>query len=455
MKTKQALLTAFAVLLSLTATAQDFKCDDNFKVLEEKIAAQDYDAAATALPDLKKECPKYSEELYAYAEKVLVYQMDRAREKKQEERIINDLISWYDAQEKYFPNKGAAVKKAVLLHKNELANDEAVFKILDAALVKGSESFTDYNAIELYFNLYLKQYESGKMGITQPQFIEKYNDIAGQAAFAQNTIDAKADALAAKQEAETLEEKDKIFLKEAPVQLSALDAVMDNMRIQASKYFNCDALEVFYAAGFDKNKEKTSWLEGMVLVLNENKCQKSEVLYNGALALHKLKPSYKSAYLMGNLSLRQNKKQDAIQYFNQAADLQAGPVKKSETYNTIASVFRNMDKAEAKKYALKAIEANPQSGKPYLFLAELYTSAGGECGLSSFDKKALVWLAMSTAQKAAVAEPKYKTTVASLLEKTYSKSLPTAADVKAAGKKKGDTITYGCWINETVTIPKM
>jgi hypothetical protein len=37
----------------------------------------------------------------------------------------------------------------------------------------------------------------------------------------------------------------------------------------------------------------------------------------------------------------------------------------------------------------------------------------------------------------------------------YNKRLPSKADMSAAGKKKGDKITYGCWINETVTIPNI
>mgnify|MGYP006210048081 CR=1 FL=1 len=86
--------------------------------------------------------------------------------------------------------------------------------------------------------------------------------------------------------------------------------------------------------------------------------------------------------------------------------------RKAAIYYEIASAFRNLDKAESKKYALRSAELNPKSGKPYLLLAEMYSSGTKECGANDFERKALVWLAMDAAKKAENAEPKYKATVA-------------------------------------------
>ena len=90
-----------------------------------------------------------------------------------------------------------------------------------------------------------------------------------------------------------------------------------------------------------------------------------------------------------------------------------------------------------------------------MFLAEMYSSViNGECGMADFDRKALLWLAIETVKKAETAEPKYKPTAEAMI-KNYQKSLPDKKEVKAAGKRKGDRITYGCWINETVTVPNI
>jgi len=455
MKTKQALLLLFASLSALTATAQDFKCEDNFKILEDKVIAKSYDDAVTLLPALRKSCPKFSDKLYVYGETILKYKAEAARKPEDQKLFNQSLADLYAEQEKNFPNTGGNVKKAVLLHEQKLATDDEVYKLLDASFAANPQGFTDYNAIELYFNLYVKKYEAGDKGITQDEFIQKYSNIAGQVAFSKNYIAQRSDELLKKQKTETLEPAESLFIKEAATKQKSLEAVGENISNKAAKYFNCDKLDAFYSGSYEKNKNNIAWLQAMVTALYENKCQKSETLYNGAVVLHKNKPTYNTAYMLGNLSLRKNDRKAAVVYFNQAADLQQDDVKKAETYSAIASVYRNLDKAEAKKYALKAAELNPKSGKAYLFLAELYMSASKECNLSNFDKKALTWLAIETAKKAEVAEPRYKTTVAALINKNYSKALPTAAELKASGKKKGDKITYGCWINETLTIPAL
>ena len=455
MKTKQALLLLCAGFITLTATAQEFKCADSFKALESKVTSQAYDDALAVLPALRKSCPKYSDKLYFYGEAVLIYKSETAQTPEDEKVFNQELANLYTEQEKNFPATGGDEKRALLLFNKKMAKDDEVYKILDNAFTAKKEGFTDFSAIELYFNLFLKQYDGGKGAITQEQFIQKYSDIAAQAAYAKGRLSDKIATLTKKQETEELAFDEKIFMKQAKSEQNSLDSVSESIALQAAKYFDCTKLDAYYSAGYEKNKSNIDWLEAMVTALYENKCYKSATLFEGALVLHKNKATYNSAYLLGNLSLRKGDKKAAIDYFNQAVDLQPDMVKKSDTYNTIATAFRNDDKAEAKKYALKAAEANPKSGKPYLFLAELYANAGTskDCNLSNFDKKALAWLSIATAKKAEAAEPRYKTTVAALVSRNYTKKLPTTAEIKAAGKKKGDTITFGCWVNETITIP--
>ncbi|MES2487993.1 MAG: hypothetical protein V4581_18850, partial [Bacteroidota bacterium] len=308
----------------------------------------------------------------------------------------------------------------------------------------------------LYFNLYLAQYAKGDKGITQDQFIQKFGDIAGQAAYAKAQAEEKRTALLKKQETEILEDDEKQFVADAPTTISAFTAVSENMVKQSSKHFTCDKLEAFYSAQYDKKKADSAWLRGMVTVLSNSKCTSSPTLYSGAKELYTQKPTKEWAMLLGNLSLKKANKTEAVGYFEKAAGFASDSLEKADVYLTLASTMRNGDKAASKKYALKAAELNPKSGKPYLQLAEMYVSAssGKDCQMSDFDKKALYWLAIETVKKAEIAEPKYKPTVEGLL-KRYQPLAPTKADAKAAKKSKGDVVTYGCWINETVTVPKL
>lgn len=464
MKIKQLFILFFVIIASCTAYAQvkakvktpapAFKCEPAFKVFEEKAKAKSYDDVILQLPELIKNCPKFNEQLYIYGETALKDKESHSRNEVEKKKLTQDLIALYDAQEKNFPATGAAVKKALLLSDKALAKDDEVYKLLNAAFEAKPENFTDYRALELYFNLYLKEYEAGK-GITQDQFIQKFGDISGQIVSAKNTIDDKRSALHKKREdALSMEPEEVAYLSETRTLGKTFDAVNENMMRAASKYLSCEKLEAYYTADFEKNKYNAAWLQSVVSVLTLNKCNRSDVLYNAALALYKVRPGYAGAEQLAYLSQKRNKPQEAIAYYEQAAALQPDSVQKADIYNDIAAIYRITDKGKAKEFALKSAAANPKSGKPYLFIAGLYAANPKDCGLSDFEVKALKLLAIETLKKAELAEAKYKSTVASLTDE-YTKGLPTKKEAKAVKKGKGDVISYGCWINESVTLPKL
>jgi len=452
MKTKQGILLFFAGIMALTSHAQDFNCADNVKVLEAKVNDANWDEAALVLTDLRTKCPKSDIKVYTYGEKVLKYKIDTAQP-DDKKALIQDLVLLYSQQENNFATTGGVIKKALLLRSKGLAKDDEVYKMLDAAFVTDKHSFTDYNALMLYFNLYFAKYEAKDKAINQEQFIQKFADIVSEAVYAKSTVTQKREALRVKQETKPLTIEDKQYLADTKNTEKALGNISTNMFRQASKYFDCAKLETFYSNNFEKNKEDIAWLQGMTKVLYDNKCFTSATLFNGALAVNKAKPTYDSAMMLGYISQKKNDTKQALVYYEQAANLQPDPAKKAETYITIATSYQNIDSAEAKKFAQKAIAADAKSGEAYLLLGNMYIGASG-CDLSDFDKKALLWLAEDMFKKAETVEPRFKATVAALNKQNAAKLL-TKADLKAAKKSSGDTIKYGCWINETVTIPKV
>lgn len=440
------LLGAVTAVSAQTAS----KCEESFNAFEAHYRAGEYNNALLLLPELKKNCPKHSDQLYVFGENILKYQIEASRNPEDKKKFIDELIVLYGDMDRNFPGSGGDVKKAMLQREHKQISDDDAYKVLDEAFNKNRQAFTDYNALETYFTLFQQRYKAGK-GITDDQFIQKYGDIAGQASYAKNKISSKQDELLKKKETLALTDEEIQYLVDVQPTLDALDAVTENIGIMASKQFNCEKMEVYYSKDYEAHKKDIVWLNGMVSVMYGNKCYSSPTLFEGAKTLHAAKPTSDGAYRLAMISLKKGDKKQAIIYFDQAANLEASASKKASLYYEMATVFRNTDKAEAKKYALKSAELNPKSGKPYIFLAGMYTSSGKECQLNDFERKALYWLAGETARKAEAAEARYKPTVAKLLE-DYAKKTPTKDQVKAAGKKKGDTFTVGCWINETVTV---
>lgn len=447
------------LLMTLPGFAQNTiaereKCQAFFEKYEEQVKSRDYNDAKASLKVLQKECPKYDAKVYTYAEDIYNYEIEASRTEENRTAYIDTLITLYDSYEKNFPGNGSVVRKALLQKKHDLASDEKVYTTLNTFFTTHRDRFTDYDALQTYFMLYLDQYEAESNTISQKDFVEKYAAIAAQVVYAKNKLEQEERMLRQKQESEMLTDSEKQILADAKPTLSALDAVADNISIMASKHFSCSILSTYYSKMYEDNKQNKEWLSAVANVLYSNKCYDSEILYNAALAEYNLNPTSQSANRLGTILIRRNKTAEAVGYFEKSAEMEPDAVRKSEQYYTIAAVFLNTDKAKAKQYALKAAAANPANGKPYIMLAEMYSGVTGECGLSDFQRKALLYLSLEMAGKAAAAEPKYKAT-ADVLKERYAEKLPSKKEAKAAGYSKGDTITYGCWINESLKLPKM
>ena len=438
--------------VAMTASAQTAsKCEESFAAFEARYRAGEYNEALKLMPDLKKKCPKHSDKLYVFGENILKYQIEASRTPEDKKKYTDELVVLYDEMDMNFPALGGSVKKILLQRQHKQISDDDAYKALDNAFNKNRKSFIDYNALETYFMLFQERYKAGK-GVTDEEFIQKYGDITSQATYAKSQITTLHDELLKKKETQALTDEETQYMIDVQPTLDALDAVSDNISKMASGQFNCEKMEAYYTRDYDKQKNNNAWLSGMVSVLYSNKCFGSSLLFEGAKTIHTAKPTTESAYRLAFISLKKGDKKQALTYFEKAAELEQNPVRKAELFYEMASVFRNTDKAEAKKYALKSAELNSKSGKPYIFLAGLYTAAGKECELTDFERKALYWLATETARKAEAAEARYKPTVAKLIE-GYAKKQPTKDQLKASGKKKGDTMTVGCWINETIIIP--
>jgi tetratricopeptide (TPR) repeat protein len=455
MKLFKAVLFVSALATGTLASAQGAKCKESLEVFKKTVVNAAYNDAALMIPDLQKNCAKADEAFYSYGDKVFQYRIESARSEQDKKKVVEAAMAFYDAQLKNFPSSDAEIKKALLMEAQKAGDDKQMFSLLDHAYTVNKASFTDYRALDLYFRLYFAKFSIKENNIAPEVFLQKYVDVLGQINEAREGISVKRAAYLKKKEEQIIEPAEQMYLNDTQYSEKSLDAVADNISKQVLPLVDCAGLEAFYGPKFKNNVESVAWISGMVKALKAAGCTKTDLYFNGVSALYKLRPSYDAAYQLAQAWQKKGKIAEAIVYYEEAVKLQPNPVRKAELYMVVAELYRAGDKAKAKEYALKAASANPKTGMPYLFIAEQYMSlTAGDCGLGEFDRKALVWVAIATLKKAEAAEPRFSATVASM-EKEYSKRIPTKKEAKAAKRSKDDVITYGCWINETVTLPKL
>ena len=77
-------------------------------------------------------------------------------------------------------------------------------------------------------------------------------------------------------------------------------------------------------------------------------------------------------------------------------------------------------------------------------MAQAYANAANECGSTTFEKRAVYWLAAETARKGGLEN----------LASRYDKLAPSRADIFSSGLA-GKTITFKCWIGKSVKVPQL
>ncbi|NMH27168.1 tetratricopeptide repeat protein [Flavobacterium silvaticum] len=429
MKKQFSLLLLMLLTGAIYAQKSVDPCQKKVVALDSIFRLSEYETALSLFDDLRKNCNSQRESFQYQGVDLLKYRISTQKEPAAREKSIRDLLAYYDEYAKVVPSKAKSVgvKKAMVLSDYEIGTPDEIYAMLDKSFITDRDSFDDPKAIMQYFKLYYDKFKKGDKDITVVSLFSKQDDI---------------DQLIASKISKLNDKEARPF-----------NQVSKSIGNLVKKEADCKSLSSYYNTSFEQKKTDTLWLQVASERLLASSCTADPVFLSIAQQSFKLKPTSKTAFGLGIAYQRQGKIDESARYFEQSAELESKPLEKANRYFILASsIYRNRDNAKAKASALKALQFDPAMGKAWLLLAQMYASGSKGCTNSGFEKRALNLLASETALKAGVANPKMKNT-AEDASKKYLADAPTSQEIKEAGMA-GKTITFGCWINEKVNIPK-
>ena len=415
------------------SNAQKFDCPSKMTEYQELFKAKKIAESFDTWTAVSKNCPKENEAVYKDGIEIIQYKIDNAASAEEKEKLVRDVLKLYDQYNKYFPltTTDFEVNKAMTLVANKIDAKEEIFTLLDRGFTKASNKVTAANAIFTYFSMYCEKFNNGDKSITSNSILEKYtlvNSLLNQLQVAKPDL---SDSEQAKQNSD---------YKTAQ---TAINKLIKDLA-------TCENLDAFYTKNYTENQENGDWITSALLSLS-GKCSAKPIFNTLAEKLYAMKVTAQSANFMALANLQQRKFPEAIKFYNESAELQTNPIEKAKIYYTLATGLLANDLPKSKEYLKKALSSDPKMGKAYLFLAQLYSNSANDCGKTDFEKKAVYYLAIQTAQKAGVAEPRLKPTADKAAKDYEAKSL--TADEISKAKMNGKLVTIGCWINETITFP--
>lgn len=460
MKTKiTLLLAALFIGLNIGFAQQDEECMTKLSIFHEYVKAKNYDAAYEPWIAVRNKCPQFNNAIYVDGEKILTDKIEKATG-ADKATYLNDLIKLWTERGVHFPSKTPkgeyGAKACQLMYDNrEVLNktNEELYACFDAVYQADKATFTNPQSLYTYFSLMVDLFDAGKK--PAEDLFNKYDDIVEKVEEEVKNYSESLNTLIEKEEAGTaLTNKESQYKAYYESYLAAYDQISAGIDEKMGTRANCDILIPLYQKNFEENKGNAVWLQRAAGKMSEKECTDDPLFFKLVNAYHDLSPSANSAYYLGILKDKEGKPNEAITFYKQAISLETDNFKKANLNNKIALKLKAKGSySQARTFFREALRLNPSNGRPYLSIAAMYAASANDCGDTNFNKRAVYWLAAEEAQKAARVDSKLSGAAAQSVA-SYKAKAPSKADIFTCGCS-GQVIKIGCWIGDSVTVPKI
>ena len=454
MKTRFILLLSILVLSSAGkafAQAPD-DCAIQLSYFSEPAKVQNYEAALPFYEKLIKECPNYNMAIYQYAVKMFEYFIDVKGDKSK----VNDLIQAWQLRLENFPDKTSEgevlMTIAQLKFDHNMGTKAEQFKSFDDAFKKDPDNFTSGKSLYTYFSLAVDLFNEGKKDL---QYIfQLYDVVISKIDTEKNNLAEKLTPLMDKEEAgNEMTDREQRAKQVYENNLEVYATVEGSVNGKLGQLADCENLIPFYEKDYENKKNDIDWIKAASNRLDAKECD-TKLSSKLAVRLHELEPSSTSAYLLGKQAEAQGKASTALDYFNQAADLEKDNSKKARIYFSIAENYRKKGSfGTARSYYNKMLEVRPSAGIAYYRIGTMYADSANNCGTTVFEKRAMNWLAADMMDKAARVDGTVAAN-ARAAAASYRGRAPQKSDIFSEGMA-GKTITFNCWVGGSVRVPNL
>ncbi len=466
------LVTALVLFASIATQAQSkwgasaadsVKCWENYNNFGSLMQTKSYVAAYEHWDYVYSNCPGVKKNTFIYAPRILKAMIKQAATAEEKAAYIDQLIASYDERLKYFPGKEAYVtgEKGLQIWKYK-KDHKTAYTVFEEAYQINRAEMTPAQ-INGYFLSAVKM--KNDKSIELDQLIKVYLRVNEAIADNRIALGQEITKLNELQEVSggTLDAKNAKKLKKAETSLKAYTTVEKNIEKAIGPVLSCNNLALLVnEETFQDQYDNKKWLGRAAKMLQKERtneetgeledCTDNPMFTKIAERMLSLEPSAGGYRAMARKSFKDKNYSKAIEYYTKATELEEDPDELGKDYLGLAESYRKSGSlASAKSACKKAIKTKSGWGQPYLVLAQVYGSADGACGKDVVEKKSVYWIAINTCMKAKSVDPSV-TTKANNLINAYKKGVPDKSVAFNLGYVEGNTISLGCWINETVTI---
>ncbi len=454
MKTKFFVLLV-ATFLGYSSSYAIDDCTKELSLFNDSAKAEIYQDALPRYKKLIKDCPKVSVALYQRADKMFEDLIDKEEDEAQKKAYVEMAVKNLKLRLEHFPEKSPKGKIfsdiGKIMYENKMGSAEEIFKYFDDAWNMDPDNFKSPVGLYVYFLILDNLVDAEKRTINE-LFI-KYDEVINQIERMENEQAVLAKPLVVKQEnGEKLSSREARILKNSGIYLRNYAKIKKGINGVLGQKADCDNLIPMYNKDFEEKKGDKDWLRVAASRMSAKDCTGDPLFFKLVESLHELEPSARTAFYLGRLAEENGDTNKALEYYNNAAELEENPLDKAKDYFTIAEIYKKRGSfSSARKYYNLALENKPSLGIAYLRIADMIAKSANDCGGTTFEKRAIYWKAANFARRAASVDATISDN-ANQAASSYEQRAPSKADIFQAGMA-GKTINFNCWVGGSVIVP--
>ena len=371
-------------------------------------------------------CPQSSQNLFIRGVVLVKMKFNEETDPIKRDAWVDTLMMIHDKRIQYFGREGFVLgRKAVDLYQLRPNNIQEIYEITTRSIeIEGNNSQADVLLIN--FQTLVRLADAGLKPVDRVLLVyDKIMDI----------IDFN--------------------LVNKPDDRRLFEPAKDNIDNMFEPFATCENIVSLFKPRFERNPEDTELLERITSMLSNSNCTDERLFYLATKNLHRLKPTAESAFLMGRLENNSQRFNEAVEYFEQAVKLYTDDRDKFRALMLLADIsFRNLRQfSQARTYALQASALEPENGRPYILIGEMYAASASACGDDDLTKRVAYWAAVDKFRQARnVDQEEIIQERATQLINTYTQYFPDRELLFFHGLDDGATYRVQCWINETTTV---
>lgn len=395
---------------------------------------KDYKGALPYWRILYRKYPKSIINIYLHGTNIYQSLIEEAKDPTTKELYIDTLMHVYDKRIKYFNQEGYVLGRQGTDYLKYMLDKENMTDELRKPILKQGYDYLERSVklqgpeTEAPVLILLMQSTRGLFGVgelSKEKVIENYDIVSGiiNQALQKKTSDKNFQI--------ARENVDQVF--------------------QASGAADCQALISIYTPKFDQIGSNLEELKKMVRMLDRADCDASPLFAKASEKLFQMEPSPEAAYNMARMFIKSGQTDKALSYYKQAVEGEKDPMNLSRYYYELAVLTWTANPQQAKTYLKKAIDNNPNNGKAYLLLGDVYAHNSKSYGENDFEHSMVFLVAVDYYNKAKKADSSV-TADANERINTYSQYFPSKEDIFFNTLSEGQTYQVGGWIGESTVI---